>query len=50
VDGLVLDLAAVLPAARFATRGKRRSRDIAAFLLDAERHSLALVRELQSGT
>jgi len=48
--GLALDLAAVLRAARVTARGKRRSRDVAAFLLDAERHVLALVRELCAGT
>jgi retron-type reverse transcriptase len=49
VGGLDLDLAAVLRAARVAARGKRRSRDVAAFLLDAERHGIALVRELRAG-
>jgi hypothetical protein len=48
VAGLDLDLAAVLRAARVAARGKRRSRDVAAFLLDAERHGLAIVRELRA--
>jgi len=45
-----LDLAAVLRAAHVAARGKRRSADVAAFLLDRERHSLALIAELGAGT
>ncbi|MCX5742210.1 MAG: reverse transcriptase domain-containing protein [Proteobacteria bacterium] len=47
---LDVDLASVLRAAHVAARGKRRSPDVAAFLLDIECHALQLVRELRAGT
>ncbi len=47
---LDLDLARVLAAARIAARGKRRSPDVAAFLLDLEGRCLALLAELSSGS
>jgi hypothetical protein len=40
---------AILSAIVTAARGKRRSPDVARFVLDAERHALTLARELASG-
>lgn len=44
------DLASVLRAAHTAARGKRRSVDVAAFLLDIERNCVALARALRAGS
>ncbi len=44
-----LAVAQVVAAARFAARGKRRSPDVAAFLLDGERACAALLGELRAG-
>lgn len=40
----------LLPLARIAARGKRSARDVARFMLDVDRHVLALARELQDRT
>jgi hypothetical protein len=45
----VLTLPEILVAGQRAARGKRRSADVAAFMLDAERCALALARELEAG-
>ncbi|MSP60862.1 MAG: RNA-dependent DNA polymerase [Myxococcales bacterium] len=45
-----LELASVLRAANTAARGKRRSGDVAAFLLDGERRCIRLASELRAGT
>jgi hypothetical protein len=47
---LDVDFASVLRAVRAAALGKRRSPDVAAFLLDIESHAFQLVRELRTGT
>ena len=43
---LAAGLPEILAAAQRAARGKRRSADVAAFMLDAERCALSLAREL----
>jgi hypothetical protein len=48
-DALGLDVGDVLAAAGVAARGKRRSPDVAAFLIDAEASSLRLLDELCNG-
>lgn len=47
---LMSDLTSLIALARIAGRGKWRAPDVAAFLLDVDRHAASLATELHSGT